>query len=123
MERAYLITKDHFKVEEVNFTQLKETIDNIILEYRFDSNLEYFKRSLFEMDRLGYNIGILVKSSNISTDSLLSTFISHIKGFEIKLGVWILEDTLANINNLDNGDEIFIGEKLFIPRFYMNRIA
>ena len=30
---------------------------------------------------------------------------------------------IININNLDNGDEIFVGEKLFIPRFYMNRIA
>ena len=30
---------------------------------------------------------------------------------------------IININNLDNGDEIFIGEKLFIPRFYMNRIV
>ena len=30
---------------------------------------------------------------------------------------------IININNLDNGDEIFLGEKLFIPRFYMNRIA
>jgi len=30
---------------------------------------------------------------------------------------------IINVNNLDNGDQIFIGEKLFIPRFYMNRIA
>ena len=30
---------------------------------------------------------------------------------------------IININNLDNGDEIFVGEKLFIPRFYLNRIA
>ena len=30
---------------------------------------------------------------------------------------------IININNLDNGDEIFVGEKLFIPRFYMNRIT
>lgn len=30
---------------------------------------------------------------------------------------------IININNLDNGDEIFVGEKLFIPRFYMNRNA
>ena len=30
---------------------------------------------------------------------------------------------IININNLDNGDEIFVGEKLFIPRFYMNKIG
>lgn len=30
---------------------------------------------------------------------------------------------IINVNNLDNGDEIYIGEKLFIPRFHMNRIA
>lgn len=30
---------------------------------------------------------------------------------------------IINVNNLDNGDEIFVGEKLFIPRFYMNRIT
>ena len=30
---------------------------------------------------------------------------------------------IININNLDNGDIITIGQKLFIPRFYMNRIA
>jgi len=30
---------------------------------------------------------------------------------------------IININNLDNGDILFIGQKLFIPRFYMNRIA
>lgn len=30
---------------------------------------------------------------------------------------------IININNLDNGDEIFVGEKLFIPRYYSNRIA
>lgn len=29
---------------------------------------------------------------------------------------------IINVNNLDNGDEIYIGEKLFIPRFYMNKI-
>lgn len=30
---------------------------------------------------------------------------------------------IINVNNLDNGDEIFVGEKLFIPRYYLNRIA
>ena len=30
---------------------------------------------------------------------------------------------IININNLDNGDEIYVGQKLFIPRLYMNRIA
>ena len=30
---------------------------------------------------------------------------------------------IINVNNLDNGDMISVGQKLFIPRFYMNRIA
>jgi len=30
---------------------------------------------------------------------------------------------IINVNNLDNGDEIYIGQKLFIPRYYSNRIA
>ena len=30
---------------------------------------------------------------------------------------------IINVNNLDNGDEIFVGEKLFIPRYYSNKIA
>lgn len=29
---------------------------------------------------------------------------------------------IINVNNLDNGDEIYVGEKLFIPRFYMNKV-
>jgi len=30
---------------------------------------------------------------------------------------------ITNINNLDNGDEIYIGQKLFIPRFYMKQMV
>lgn len=30
---------------------------------------------------------------------------------------------IINVNNLDNGDEIFIGEKLFIPRYYINKVV
>lgn len=30
---------------------------------------------------------------------------------------------IINVNNLDNGDMIFIGQKLFIPRYYSNRIV
>ncbi len=30
---------------------------------------------------------------------------------------------IININNLDNGDEIYVGEKLFIPRFYLNKVG
>lgn len=30
---------------------------------------------------------------------------------------------IINVNNLDNGDNLIIGQKLFIPRFNINRIA
>ena len=30
---------------------------------------------------------------------------------------------IINVNNLDNGDMIAVGQKLFIPRFFMNRIV
>lgn len=30
---------------------------------------------------------------------------------------------IINVNNLDNGDMIIIGQKLFIPRYYSNRIS
>lgn len=30
---------------------------------------------------------------------------------------------IINVNNLDNGNLIIVGQKLFIPRFHMNRIA
>lgn len=75
---VYLINKDHFKIEEIDFEKLKSYTNNVILEYNQD--FTFFKRALFELDRLGFNIGI-------KTSSLL--FFDLIKGFNIKLGIWI----------------------------------
>lgn len=100
MEHAYVITKNHFIPDEVNYPQLKEITDNVILEYDCTTDLKYFIRSLFEMDRLNFNIGIRLKSSNIASDYLINEFIKNIRGFKINLGVWIQEDNINNIKNI-----------------------
>lgn len=92
MEKAFLITKNHFDVEEVNYKQLKDFTNNIILEHINDSgsDLFYFKRSLFELDRLNYNVGILLNTDNIlSEEQLIKNLLWNIKGFKINLGIWI----------------------------------
>lgn len=82
-EKAYVIKSEHFKIQEMDFEQLKEYTDNVILEY---SDMDYFKRSLFEMDRLGYNIGILY---TVSQSNDLEKLLNAIRGFNINLGVWV----------------------------------
>ena len=64
--KAYIIQSTHFTTEEMNFEQLKEYTDNVILEYKNDDN-KHFRRSLFELDRLKFNIGILL-TDNTDTD-------------------------------------------------------
>lgn len=88
-EKAYILKKIHFDIQEVNFEQLKEHTNNIILEYSF--NDPYFKRALFEMDRLNYNIGILITDVDQTeyTSSMLLDLLYNISGFNINLGVWI----------------------------------
>ena len=87
IEKAYLIKAQHFKIQEFNFEQLKEYTDNVILEY-FDN--KYFKRALFEMDRLGYNIGILIPHiEDIDYKDILLDLLQNIRGFNINLGVWV----------------------------------
>ena len=90
MDKAYLITKNNFAVEEVNFPLLRTKTNNIILEYIDELNTTYFKRSLFELYRLGFNVGILLKLSRKNdTKDYLIKFLNQIKGFKINLGVWV----------------------------------
>ena len=91
-EGAYLISKIHFDVEEVNYPQLKEYTNNVILEHvnESGSDLFYFKRSLLELNRLNYNIGILLDTNNIlSTKQLIKNLVWNMKGFKINLGIWV----------------------------------
>lgn len=85
MEKAILVNKTHFRIKEVNYSNLKKYYNNIILEYTDEIDNKYFRRSLFELSRLDFNIGIILSLSNIE----LKSFINDIKGFDIKLGIWI----------------------------------
>lgn len=92
MEKALLINKNHFDVREVNFKQLKDYTNNIILEHVNNSGsvYYYFKRSLFTTDLFDYNVGILLNTDNIlSEKQLINNLVWNIKGFDIKLGIWI----------------------------------
>lgn len=90
MKQAYLIEKKHFRVEEVNFSKLRCVTNNIILEYVYDEDNKYFTRSLFELSRLGFNIGILARYSKDKLCRMyLWDLITKLRGFNIKLGVWI----------------------------------
>lgn len=103
MEVAYFLEEKHFMVEEVNFKLLKEHTNNVILEYK--PNNKYFKRALFEMDRLGFNIGIYVP---YSIDYVLNFYvvtqlaISDTRGFNIKLGLWIDDSMEYNTMRIAN---------------------
>lgn len=92
MKKAFLISKNHFDIQEVNYPQLQEFTNNVFLEHvnQSGSDLYYFKRSLYELDRLNYNIGIVLDTTNIlSEDQIINNLIWNIRGFKINLGVWI----------------------------------
>lgn len=91
-EIAYLIQPDHFKIEEVNFKLLHEYTNNIILEYNNTVAFLYFKRALCELDRLDFNIGILINDTSIekiNIEVLLTDLLNKISGINISLGLWI----------------------------------
>lgn len=89
METACIITKNHFQFEEVDFKQLSSYCDNFIIEYNYKNN-SYFKRSLFQLDKLEANIGILVNINDYDNiEDIYNDLINNIKGFNINLGVWI----------------------------------
>ena len=107
MEKGFLITKNHFDIEEVNYPQLKKFTNNVILEHINNSGSElfYFKRSLYELDRLGYNIGILLNTDNIlSEEQLLNNLIWNIRGFKINLGIWIKGTCTEDFYNILKND-------------------
>lgn len=108
MNMAYLIQKKHFNIQEVNFSKLKKDTNNIILEYTYLDN-KYFRRSLFELDRLGFNIGIYIPKMPKGS-SIMSDLINNLKGFKINLGIWI--DSYNGVN-LFNKLDIF-NKKYFI---------
>lgn len=102
MKEAFLITKNHFDIQEVNYVQLKEYTDSIFLEHvnQSGSDLYYFKRSLYELDRLNYNIGIVLDTNNIlSEKQLIKNLIWNIRGFKINLGIWIKGPLKESIYN------------------------
>lgn len=92
MNIGYLITKDHFKVKEVDFESLVKIqgVHNVFLEYNND--FKHFKRALYELNRLDINIGIKF----IGTELDLIHMIYHIKGIDICLGIWFENDQLRN---------------------------
>ena len=115
MEKAFLISKIHFDVEEVNYPQLKEYTNNVILEHvnESGSDLFYFKRSLLELNRLNYNIGILLNTDDIlSTDQLIKNLVWNMKGFKINLGIWVkgsLKETVADILRKEFKNNFIVG--------------
>lgn len=80
---AFMITKEIFKPNnEIDLKKIKEYTNNIILVYEKD--FKDFRRVLFLLDSLNYNIGIHINESNIDVKELLYL----IRGFNIKLGIW-----------------------------------
>lgn len=126
---AYLIKKEHFDVEEVNYPELKKYTNNIILEHinQSGSDLYYFKRSLYELRRLDYNIGILLNTDNIlSQKQLIKNLIWNLKGFKINLGIWItgvLKESVYNELKDEFSNNFILGlvseeyTSNFIPRW------
>lgn len=84
---AYVLDHIHFIPEEVNFINLKEYSDNVILSYDLDNanNNTHFKRAIAELDRLNFNIGIMIL---LSENNNIDELIQDIKGYKINLGVW-----------------------------------
>lgn len=81
---AYLITSKMFKDEEVNFEQLREYTNNVILVYT--DEFTKFNRALHELKRLNFNIGIYIHRTEN-----LNLFMYYIRGFKINLGIWLDE--------------------------------
>lgn len=91
MERAYYLTKQDLTDNlEINFLELSKNTNNFIISYHYN-DITYFRRALFELDRINSNIGILIEldSNCKDIDAIEKDFINSIKGFNINLGVWI----------------------------------
>ena len=68
---------------------------------KYDIDYKSFKRALFELDRLDYNIGIYIPNE-------VTNLFNNIKGFKIKLGVWLNEDKYRHLQNELNSYKSFI---------------
>lgn len=89
MEQAFNILKSDFLNGDVDFKSLSKFNNNFIIDYHY-GDTSYFKRALFELDKLNLNIGVHIKlDPDFPLDLLLENFINNIKGFKINLGVWI----------------------------------
>lgn len=84
---AYLLTSELYNKpgEEISLIELKEYTDNVIVLYNEDFNK--FRNLLYALDTLKFNIGVAVDICIYNLD--IYDFIDNIKGFNIKLGVWV----------------------------------
>lgn len=114
MKKAYhLTTKDLTGDIEVDFNKLSKETSNFIIDYNVSNN-KYFKRTLFELDRLKLNTGILIvfdDKNEFTNDTILKYLINDIRGFKINLGIWVDYTNIENLelyNLLENYQEYFI---------------
>ena len=118
MERAYHLTKQDLTENiEINFLELSKISNNFIISYHYNDT-KYFRRALFELDRLNLNIGVLIESYDCSLEELIKDLINAIKGFNINIGVWIdysgdRELELYNILTEKFSDNFIVGLRYF----------
>lgn len=111
MEKAYVLQNKNFYPQEVDFKKLRSVINNIFLIFEIDNldNNKYFKRSIFELYRLNFNIGIYLSNYNENIVSV-KELIKNIRGFDIKLGVWT-NDSVLYYKLLEFKNNFIIGIK------------
>lgn len=96
---AYILNYKHFYPNEIDLNLLKGYTDNAILEYGYNNSTLYFKRALFELDRLNFNIGILLKdNSDIEYTSIIKDLLENLKGFNINIGIWLEIHNIEKLN-------------------------
>jgi len=128
MNIAYLLNIKHFKDQDISFVKLQKTqeVKNIILDYR--PGYTHVPAALFELKRLGINVGLRVLSDDYSEDPsegpgmFLYNVLELVKGFDIKLGIWtnsaVLQTALSKfkdnfISGIISNDDILD----FVPRW------
>lgn len=114
---AYMVSKEIFKPNnEIDLKKLKEYTNNIIAVY--NSDFKDFRRLLFLLDSLDFNIGIHINELNTID---ITDFIYNIKGFDIKLGVWCSNIETYNLLTIYKDNFIVgligINNDSQIPRF------
>lgn len=125
MEKAYHLTrKDLTENIEINFEELSKLTDNFIISYHYNDT-KYFKRTLFELDRLNLNIGVLIviDSDNYSIENVLKEFIDSIKGFNINLGVWVDYSGEKDLELYNKLNELFSDNFITGLRYFDNKLS